>query len=683
MGKFLTYLFAVLIILLGIPNITFCLSFINDKTIVRGSPNDLEKEELPADYGYKITYNLNDGILQQENKTIYGLFTADFTLNNPTKDGYEFIGWTGSNGDTPQIRVTICTGSSGNLEFTANFALILEAPQVEKVDNTISWNAVENATTYTININGIDRTTTSNLEYNLLEIKDYYIAGNNIIKVKASAELSPGNIFSSDYSNGIVYSLDKLDTPIININEFIVSWDKVDSAKNYQVLIGGFEVATTECSVNLLNYLSYISSSGVTQIRVRALANNEETILNSDFSQTQEFITPSLNKVDLSENGNTLYWDYDENVDYYELYLNYNLCKKIVGLNQIDIMLFATEMITGHNYFQIHAYKAGYKKSVSNYVVYTYINVSELEGLTLEAHFSRTSDQYKLDSANYLDYIQSNYMYCYIDRPYYTDFETYEPYGPDSSEFENNACIQCLNYLVDIDRDLYSLRFVGDDPNQAMYEVLTMINDNYISGRLYATINLSGLIKVKIKSTGEYYIPNDISIKIHYIDMFVNSVFKENCSNYLSDFSTNHNISTTYNIVSNSTEIDYQSINIKLETTDGSCIYAGYNTDKGYYTTSESIDTYLSREELINQYNQNKYKLSNGFYFTVNIAELLDTIKQDADSKILNYISSSTWSGESLENLNLNDLITVHYEDGTEVKFNYDLKCKYYIFTLY
>ena len=73
----------------------------------------------PVDY--YISYDLNGGILKQENPTSYNAETPDFTLNNPLKEGYEFIGWTGSCGNTPQIYVTISQGSEGNLNFKAEW----------------------------------------------------------------------------------------------------------------------------------------------------------------------------------------------------------------------------------------------------------------------------------------------------------------------------------------------------------------------------------------------------------------------------------------------------------------------------------------------------------------------------------------------------------------------------------
>lgn len=70
---------------------------------------------------YSITYNLDGG--NCSNKSTYNIETVDFTLNNPTKTGYTFIGWTGSNGPTPQTSVTIVTGSFGDKSYYANYSI--------------------------------------------------------------------------------------------------------------------------------------------------------------------------------------------------------------------------------------------------------------------------------------------------------------------------------------------------------------------------------------------------------------------------------------------------------------------------------------------------------------------------------------------------------------------------------
>ena len=69
---------------------------------------------------YSISYNANGGSLSGQ-KTSYNIETATFTLPTPTRTGYTFTGWTGSNGTTAQKTVTIAKGSTGNKSYTANW----------------------------------------------------------------------------------------------------------------------------------------------------------------------------------------------------------------------------------------------------------------------------------------------------------------------------------------------------------------------------------------------------------------------------------------------------------------------------------------------------------------------------------------------------------------------------------
>jgi uncharacterized repeat protein (TIGR02543 family) len=79
---------------------------------------------------YTISYDLDGGSLAEgeTNPTTYNANTATFTLNNPSKAGYTFAGWTGSNGTTAQTEVTIQKGSTGNKTYTANWMAEPEQP---------------------------------------------------------------------------------------------------------------------------------------------------------------------------------------------------------------------------------------------------------------------------------------------------------------------------------------------------------------------------------------------------------------------------------------------------------------------------------------------------------------------------------------------------------------------------
>jgi len=72
---------------------------------------------------YDITYDLDDGVISVPNPDKYRITDATITLNNPTKSGYVFIGWSGTDliGNTNKD-VKIAQGSVGDREYTAHWA---------------------------------------------------------------------------------------------------------------------------------------------------------------------------------------------------------------------------------------------------------------------------------------------------------------------------------------------------------------------------------------------------------------------------------------------------------------------------------------------------------------------------------------------------------------------------------
>lgn len=68
---------------------------------------------------YTISYHLEGGTLATANPTSYTVETDTFTLVNPTKEGYTFVGWTQTNAAAALPEVTITKGTVGNREYTA------------------------------------------------------------------------------------------------------------------------------------------------------------------------------------------------------------------------------------------------------------------------------------------------------------------------------------------------------------------------------------------------------------------------------------------------------------------------------------------------------------------------------------------------------------------------------------
>ena len=91
-------------------------------TIPKGSTGDKTYIENWKLTEYNITMDLNGGSGQE--KVVYTMTDEDFELPTPTRNGYEFVGWTGERITTPQTSVKIPTGSTGNKAYTANWKVI-------------------------------------------------------------------------------------------------------------------------------------------------------------------------------------------------------------------------------------------------------------------------------------------------------------------------------------------------------------------------------------------------------------------------------------------------------------------------------------------------------------------------------------------------------------------------------
>lgn len=100
-------------------------------TITSGSTGNKSYTANWTPVNYNISYDLNGGSVTptNANPTTYNIETATFALTNPTRDGYTFKGWTGSNGSTPEKTVTIAQGSTGDKSYTAQWV----------VNYTITW----------------------------------------------------------------------------------------------------------------------------------------------------------------------------------------------------------------------------------------------------------------------------------------------------------------------------------------------------------------------------------------------------------------------------------------------------------------------------------------------------------------------------------------------------------------
>ena len=91
---------------------------------------------------YKINYNLNDGVNNENNPSTYKLGDATITLQNPTKEGYTFQGWEDEEGNKIE---KILVGSRKEISLTATWAEKQLSDVVIKTQPTkLTYNALEN-----------------------------------------------------------------------------------------------------------------------------------------------------------------------------------------------------------------------------------------------------------------------------------------------------------------------------------------------------------------------------------------------------------------------------------------------------------------------------------------------------------------------------------------------------------
>ena len=132
-------------------------------TVNKGTTGNLSYTARWNPIDYTITYNLNGGSMSGQ-KTSYNIETSTFTLPTPTRNGYDFTGWTGSNGSTPQKTVTITKGSTGNRSYTANwkelYGILMEGSDFNETIKTLSTGKSSNLGTVNTEIKSIQVTNT-------------------------------------------------------------------------------------------------------------------------------------------------------------------------------------------------------------------------------------------------------------------------------------------------------------------------------------------------------------------------------------------------------------------------------------------------------------------------------------------------------------------------------------------
>lgn len=264
----------------------------------------------------------------------------------------------------------------------------LSAPTNIRVsDSLLSWSAVDGAAGYTVTINGV--TVAENIAVTTLNLSDkLFSTGNYIILIRAHGD---NRCFTdSECSVEFIYAYNKtLSVPAnVAVSEFggrvLLSWDKVDHASKYQLLINN---ATAETDASSYDITTLVSQAADYNIKVRAVGAGH--FLSSDYSamltysKTVEIPAPLLRR-----SNNLISWEAAEGADRYSV-----VVKSINSIifsdseyagTSLDIVAITANQPSGEYLVEVQANRSG-NYLASDIVSISYVKYEKLSAPVLTA----------------------------------------------------------------------------------------------------------------------------------------------------------------------------------------------------------------------------------------------------------------------------------------------------------
>lgn len=309
LDKLLGYVFTFLIIISGVMTLPTVVDWIKATNQEIGTSQNLEKNDNDDVYadGYTITYNLDGGTVFYGNPTNYTLFTETFTLNNPTKQGYDFIGWTSDTLTEPTLTVTICQGSSGDVEFTANYKEIVVPNTLVRYysDETglyVTCDELENTTSVWLYINdnlyqdtAVHSGLTTCVGDNLWRISELDLTQEtNTFKVVYHRSVAEGSEIGTEMlSYEIEYTCDdKLANPVLTIENNSLVFNAIDNANMYYLRLGTL-------MFELVQNVDYTITNGVVTVPITGTKNFDAYLerladIGVDYANTDNISVPAI-----------------------------------------------------------------------------------------------------------------------------------------------------------------------------------------------------------------------------------------------------------------------------------------------------------------------------------------------------------------------------------------------------
>lgn len=190
---------------------------------------------------------------------------------------------------------------TGSEKITATYKNLgsLDAPVLTVEGTVVSWEAVENASVYSVAVDGVPaggEITGTSFDFSEL-VKE---VGAHKISVQAEEN---GLYVASEISVVYYYTYGKLDAPVATLSGSVLSWTEVENAKDYTVMLDGAILDAHVCGTTF-DLSGYVAAAGSYEVSVKA---NEIGFYNeSDACSVTYVLTVSLGKTEAAFDESTL-----------------------------------------------------------------------------------------------------------------------------------------------------------------------------------------------------------------------------------------------------------------------------------------------------------------------------------------------------------------------------------------
>lgn len=146
-------------------------------------------------------------------------------------------------------------------------------------EGELTWSAVEDATGYVLEINGVRKNMGQSTHYFVGYEPDLY-------NLRVQALGNGWSVLNSDFSETLNHSVILLGNPEnLQINGYTLSWDNIEHTVVYEIDVNGTIYTSTKNSFSLA---AFITPNNYT-VKVRAVGNGD-SILDSDWSETKDYL---------------------------------------------------------------------------------------------------------------------------------------------------------------------------------------------------------------------------------------------------------------------------------------------------------------------------------------------------------------------------------------------------------